>query len=399
MILRRLLKGDKIIWAVLITLSLISLVEVYSASSNMTYKTGHYWSPFFEHGLFVVSGFLFAWFASRMPLGLIRILLMGGYGLSILMLLWVLLAGESINGAARLIRLGSFTFQPSELAKVTLVGMVTLVMANGYDKKIKRMSDASFYFAIGVIALPTLLIVMENLSTALIIMAVMVMLFILATPPPKVFYSLLIGAAVIGVGTYSFMKNCSVATAESLSSHGWSHRLSTWIYRVQKDTAPPEDPNLYDIYQNVQVTHSQIAVATCGVTGVGLGQSIERDFLPLANSDFIYAIIIDEGGLLMGIFVLALYLILLYLSIVLAQRTERRVLSLLVMGLALMIVTQAMVNMAVATGVIPVTGQTLPLMSKGGSSVWMCNIAIGIILRVSHSTKKKNHEETVENNN
>ena len=167
------------------------------------------------------------------------------------------------------------------------------------------------------------------------------------------------------------------------------HRLPTWASRVRGHGNIPEDAADYDLTKNPQVTHAKIAIATCNVIGRGPGNSVERDFLPQSFSDFIYAIVIEELGLGGGAFVMLLYIVLLFRSARIASRCERNFPAFLVMGLSLMLVTQAMINMAVAVGVFPVTGQPLPLISKGGTSTLINCVYMGVILSVSRSAKKK----------
>jgi cell division protein FtsW len=178
------------------------------------------------------------------------------------------------------------------------------------------------------------------------------------------------------------------------------HRVPTWVGRLKGGYVPPSNPKEYDITKNVQVTHAQIAIATCGVMGLGPGNSIERDFLPQAYSDFIYAIIIEEFGILGGGAVMFLYLLLLYRALRIAQRCKSLFPAYLIMGLSLMLVTHALVNMAVAVGVFPVTGQPLPLISRGGTSTFVNCAYLGIMLSVSRSARKveevKNEEITEE---
>ena len=174
------------------------------------------------------------------------------------------------------------------------------------------------------------------------------------------------------------------------------HRVPTWVGRLKGGYVPPADPKEYDITQNIQVTHAQIAIATCGITGRGPGNSIERDFLPQAYSDFIYAIIIEEGGIFCGGLVMFLYLLLLYRAFRIAQRCKSLFPAYLIMGLALMLVTHAMINMAVAVGLFPVTGQPLPLISRGGTSTFVNCAYLGIMLSVSRSARQIEEPKTEE---
>ncbi len=384
---RGVLRGDLVVWAILLLLSMISLVEVYSASSNMTYQTGHYWDPIVQHGFLMCISLVVAWITHLTGLNIIKLGLLLLYPASLIMLFALLVTGKDVNGAARFIPILGITFQPSELAKFTLVGVAALILSIGYDPKRKQTKEGYFYVHIILTGITCLLIFTENLSTAIIIAFVMIVLAWIASPPKKIFYGLCLALfAAVFVG-YVGLKGTPESVLQKFDNTPLE-RVTTWAHRLRDDNKRPENPKDYPIYDNVQVTHARIAIATCGIKGRGVGQSIERDFLPQAYSDFIYAIIIEEGGLLAAIGVVVLYLVLLFRCIRIARRCKNRYPAYLVMGIALMLVTQAMVNMAVAVGIMPVTGQTLPLVSKGGTSIFMCNIAIGIILKVSYGAKR-----------
>ncbi len=390
-----LLKGDLVVWAILLFLSMISLVEVYSASSNMTYQTGHYWDPILQHGALLCIGLLLAWLTHLTNLNIIKLLLLILYPISLILLFALLVTGKDVNGAARFIPILGFTFQPSELAKFTLVGVAALVLSIGYDSKRKQTKEGYFYVLIILTGITCLLIFTENLSTAIIIAFVMMVLAWIASPPRKIYYGICLAVFAAAFVGYIALKSTPESILQKFNDTPLE-RVTTWAHRLRDDNSRPANPKDYPIYDNVQVTHARIAIATCGFKGRGVGQSIERDFLPQAYSDFIYAIIIEEGGLIAAIAVVVLYLVLLYRSIRIARRCKNRYPAYLVMGIALILVTQAMVNMAVAVGVMPVTGQTLPLVSKGGTSILMCNIAIGIILKVSYGAKRAEKPEKKE---
>jgi len=393
------LQGDLVVWMILFSLCMISVVEVYSASSNMSYKTGAYWSPVIQHGTLVLAGLVIAWFCHIINVGYYKLLLPFTYLLSIALLLIVLVRGAMVNGSKRWFEItDSITIQPSEIAKISLVGMAAIILAVGYDKKKQQTRKRPFKILVGLTLITCGLIVSENFSTAIIIALVMILMAWIADPPKKLFYGICATATVVVFLGVLTMKNISEDTCQKIDDIGL-HRFSTWVHRFQEaDEELPANPKDYDIRDNVQVTHAQIAIATCGIVGRGPGQSVERDFLPQAYSDFIYAIIIEEGGLISGGLVMALYLLLLYRSMRIAKKCKNKYPSYLVMGLAMMLVTQAMVNMAVAVGVIPVTGQPLPLVSKGGTSMIITNAYIGIILSVSRSASlvDKKVEQTEE---
>lgn len=390
-----LMQGDMVIWMILLLLCFISIITVYSASSNMTYGSGKYWAPVMRHGAFLLLGIGFTWVLHMLPCKLYKIIGLGISCLSYLLLICAQFAGQ-INGASRWIGIGNFSFQPSEIAKLGLVITTVFILSIFRDKN--GVNSFGFKIAAINIVCTVLLIVTENLSTAAIISLVMFMICFYAQVSSKILFSLLGGILAIGISGYLTLINIPESTLEEWRADKESifHRVPTWVGRLKGGYIPPADPKDYDITQNIQVTHAQIAIATCGITGRGPGNSIERDFLPQAYSDFIYAIIIEEGGIFCGGLVMFLYLLLLYRAFRIAQRCKSLFPAYLIMGLALMLVTHAMINMAVAVGLFPVTGQPLPLISRGGTSTFVNCAYLGIMLSVSRSARQIEGPETEE---
>lgn len=391
-----LMQGDMVIWMILLTLCFISIITVYSASSNMTYGTGKYWAPVMRHGAFLLMGIGFTWVLHILPCKLYKIIGLGISLLSYLLLICAQFAGQ-INGASRWIGIGNFTFQPSEIAKLGLVITTVFILSVFRDKK--GVNSFGFKIAAINIAITVLLIITENLSTAAIISVVMFLICFYAQVSSKILFGLLGAIMAIGISGYLTLISIPESTLDEWRKDTESvfHRVPVWVGRLKGGYVPPEDPKEYDITQNIQVTHAQIAIATCGITGRGPGNSIERDFLPQAYSDFIYAIIIEEGGIISGGFVMFLYLLLLYRALRIAQRCKSLFPAYLIMGLALMLVTHALINMAVAVGLFPVTGQPLPLISRGGTSTFVNCAYIGIMLSVSRSARQIEESNTDEN--
>lgn len=382
-----LLQGDLVVWMIFLLLCMISVIEVYSASSNMSYASGHYWDPVMKHGSFVVIGIILAWLIHLIPCVWFKGVNVLLYLVSFVLLIVVLFAGK-INGGARWINLGIFAFQPSELAKLSLIGVSAFILSS------MRGEKGATSLAFKIVSIATLmvlgLIATENLSTAGIIFLVILGIMFYAQVPTK-YLAWIVGGLMLA-GSLGFATVYSIPEEKLIE---WSHtenpilhRLPTWVHRITNHQEKPEDPSEYDIYDNVQVTHAQIAIATCNMIGKGPGNSVERDYLPQAFSDFIYAIIIEEGGIASGSFVMFLYLLLMWRALKIAKRCKALFPAYLVMGLALMMVVQAMINMAVAVGAFPVTGQPLPLISKGGTSTFVNCAYIGMILSVSRSAKK-----------
>lgn len=397
-----LMQGDMVLWMVFLSLCLISIITVYSASSNMTYSSGKYWAPVMRHGIFILTGIGFTWVLHMLPCKLYKILSLAIMFIAYILLAVALFAGK-INGASRWVGIGDFTFQPSEIAKLGLVMTTAFIFSVFRDQN----GVSSFGFKMGAINVicTLLLIVSENLSTAGIIFVVMVLISFYSKVSAKLLGWLVGTCVALGLGGYLTLTNIPQSKLDEWAkSDGIMHRVPTWVNRLKNKNILPPNPKDYDITNNVQVTHAQIAIATCGITGRGPGNSIERDFLPQAFSDFIYAIIIEEGGIVFGSLVMFLYLLLLYRAVRIAQRCKTLFPAFLIMGLALMLVIQAMINMAVAVGVFPVTGQPLPLISRGGTSTFVNCAYLGMMLSVSRSARKveeskgTKHSEEIEVN-
>ena len=382
-------KGDGKVWMVFTCLCLISIVEVYSACSSMTYKTGHYWMPVVEHAAYVGMGFILTWLIHLIPSNYFKILCAVGLILALPMQITTLFT-EKVNDASRWIEFGGKTIQPAEVVKISLVGTAALFMATMRDEKGMRRN--TFFFLLGVTALFVLLILPENASTAGIITLVMGGMFIVGKAPAKYMLWLtgMLAGVLMTVGAF-FM----LVTPDQLNEMKESpllHRVPTWVERV-KGEERPADPAQYNVHENLQATHAKIAIATCGVLGKGPGNSVERDFLPQSYSDFIYTIILEEGGIVFGGFVMLLYLLLMWRTYKIARQCKALFPAFLVMGLSMMMVVQAMVNMAVAVGAFPITGQPLPLISRGGTSTFISCAYLGMILSVSHTARKKKTDD------
>jgi cell division protein FtsW len=402
-------KGDKGIWMVFFFLCMISIVEVFSASSNLTYKSQNYIGPIAFHTVTIVIGALTAVITLNIPCRYFKLMTPFLLIISGLTLLWVLVGGESINGANRVISLpGGVTFQPSEIAKGTMVLITAQILSamqreDGADKK-------AFKYILCIVLPTAALIGIENLSTAALLFAVIfLMMFIGRVPLSQM--GKLVGGAVILVAIFLTMVFTlgSIGTSEReneqtveavqaggstdtkvIKGGGVFHRFVTWRNRIVKHIDKKEiTPEEYDLDKDAQVAHANIAIVSSNIIGKGPGQSVERDFLSQAFSDFIYAIVIEELGIVGATFVVLLYIVLLYRAARIASRCENNFPAFLVMGLALLLVIQATFNMLVAVGIAPVTGQPLPLISKGGTSTIINCAYIGVILSVSRSAKKR----------
>ena len=399
-------KGDKVIWMVFFFLCMISIVEVYSASSSLTYKSGNYMAPVIKHifilcfGVFTMICMLKVkckYFKIATPFMLI---------LSFLLLIWVVIAGQATNGASRWINLVGIQFQPSELAKGAVVLAVAQILSamqtdHGADKR-------AFKFILSVCSIFVFFIGIENLSTAMLLCITILCMMIIGRVPMSQIGKLLgfcfIGIAIIFTlvmvvgkdknempqADNTLTEQVGKEKKEPSAFDKTFHRADTWKSRIDKFlNSKPVAPEDVDLDKDAQVAHANIAIASSNVIGKGPGNSVERDFLSQAFSDFIYAIIIEEMGIFGAFFVAFLYIILLYRAGSIANRCENNFPAFLAMGLAILLVTQALFNMLVAVGLAPVTGQPLPLISRGGTSTVINCLYVGIILSISRTAKKK----------
>ena len=412
--LSNIFKGDKVIWMIFFFLCMISIVEVYSASSSLSYKGGNYWSPILKHcGILIVGTFMMVmvlnvkckYFKLNTPFMLF---------ISFVSLLWVLVAGQTTNGANRWISFMGIQFQPSEIAKGALVLAVAQILsAMQTDYGADNKAFKYILIVSGFIILP---IVPENLSTAMLISATIVLMMFIGRVPIQQIGKLL-GVVALGVVFALSMvwlvgddadetvpdkqvltEQVANAEPEKPSAIGkLTHRMGTWKSRIKRflnsEYIPPEK---FDLDKDAQVGHANIAIVSSNIVGKGPGNSTERDFLSQAFSDFIYAIIIEEMGILGAAVVALLYIFLLFRTGKIAYRCENAFPAFLAMGIALLLVIQALFNMLVAVGLAPVTGQPLPLVSKGGTSTIINCIYIGVILSISRSAKKKASAGTVD---
>lgn len=402
-------KGDKVIWMVFFFLCMISIIEVFSASSNLTYKSNNYIKPIMMHSSTIIAGVVVAILTLNIPCRYFKLMTPFLLFFSVFTLLLVLVAGEDINGAQRVIPIFGLTFQPSEIAKGSLVLATAQILS---AKQTENGADRSAFKWILILTIPMAgLIMLENLSTAVLLCSVIFLMMFIGRVPMIQLGKLLGVVLGIGIAFFAFIMlvghdtrkeqeklnatETIVKTKEEKSSiEKLFHRADTWKGRIDKfmedDKVEAKD---YDLDKDGQVAHANIAIVSSNVIGRGPGNSVERDFLAQAFSDFIFAIIIEEMGIFGAAFVVFLYVILLYRAARIASRCENNFPALLAMGLALLLVVQASFNMLVAVGIVPVTGQPLPLISKGGTSTIINCAYIGAILSISRSAKKVDKEK------
>ena len=402
-------KGDKVIWMVFFFLCMISIVEVFSASSNLTYKSHNYIGPIVYHAGTIIFGVVVAVITLNIPCRFFKLMTPFLLLISAVTLIWVLAFGQSINGANRVIPIFGITFQPSEIAKGTIVLATAQILSamqreNGADKK-------AFKWILWITIPTCFLIGLENLSTAALLFAVVILMMFIGLVPMRQ-----LGKLVGILGLFAFLAISMVmlvghdTTGQEVTKTEQTeqpkkksklekmlHRADTWKGRILKFGKEDVSPQDYDLDKDAQVAHANIAIVTSNIIGKGPGQSVERDFLSQAFSDFIYAIVIEELGILGAFAVAFLYIVLLYRAARIASHCENNFPAFLVMGLALLLVVQAAFNMMVAVGLAPVTGQPLPLISKGGTSTIINCAYVGAILSISRSAKMKKEPVDVKN--
>ena len=370
------IKGDKTLWAVLILLAGFSFLPVYSAASNLAYVSGsgNTFNYLFKHFIHLSLGFTFMYLMQKIPYHYFR-------GISILMIpvVMVLLlytifqpsVTDSLTNTNRWIKIPfvGFTFQPS-----TLAGVILMIYVSRYLAKIKDI-DVRFSQTILPLWIPTLFILLlilpANFSTTAIIFSMVILLCFVGGYPIKH----LLGIVLSGILVLSIF----ILTIKAYPGI-FPNRVDTWKSRIENFV------NKENTTENYQIEKAKIAIATGGVRGLGPGKSVQKNFLPQSSSDFIFAIIIEEYGLIGGLFLLTVYALFLLRIIIISNKAESIFGSLLVIALGVPIVFQALVNIGVSVELFPITGQPLPLISSGGTSIWMTCIAIGIIQSVRNGT-------------
>lgn len=388
----RIFKGDKTIWCIFIVLSIISLLEVFSASSTIVYRQHNHWGPIMRHAVFLIIGFASVMALQRIPTRYFSTLLLL-LPVSWILLLVTMFIGTDVNGAQRWLGIGAFTIQPSEIAKLALVGFVAFFLSK------QKGENKTFIFKLLLVGIliTCALIVTENLSTACLLFVVCYLMMFIGQVELKKLGLI----ALVCVGSVLLMFGLLKVMPEKAMQDYMPDRFSTWKARFDRHndiTVASTDSIAGKPYKitddNYQVSHAKIAIANGGVIGLP-GSGVERDFLPQAYSDFIFAIILEEMGLFGGLLTMFLYIALMVRAGVLASKTEKIFPRYLLLGSALIITIQALANMAVAVNLIPVTGQPLPLISRGGTSTIITCFYFGIILACSNA-KEEEHQDVDE---
>ena len=379
------IKGDKTIWAVVSLLALFSFLPVYSSSSSLAYLygDGNTLKFLLKHFAHLVLGFVILFGVHKVPYHYFKGLSVIALPIVLILLVVTMTQGTTIEGAnaSRWIRIPfvGFTFQSSTLASVVLFTYVARYLARIKDKTVTfKETLLPLWFPVFIVLA---LILPANFSTAAIIFSMISILVFIGGYPIKYLLIILFAGALF--------LTLFVVSAKAFPSL-FPNRVDTWMSRIDNFTDGEETEADY------QIDKAKAAIASGGITGLGPGKSIQKNFLPQSSSDFIYAIIVEEFGLVGSLFLMSLYMLLLFRFVIVAHKAETIFGKLLVIGVGLPIVFVALVNMAVAVEIFPVTGQTLPLISSGGSSIWMTCMAIGMVLSVSAKrevVKTENQEE------
>jgi cell division protein FtsW len=377
------LKGDKVIWSFVALLALFSFMPVYSASSNLAYLkhgTGNTFVYLLKHFVHLLMGFIIMYQVQKVPYHYFRSLSRVLLPLAWVLLIYTLLKGTMIDGAnaSRWIQVPflGITFQPSAFASISLLIYVARYLSK---TELEEMTfQKSLLELWGPVFFTLMLILPANFSTAALIFSMVLMLTFIGKYPLKNI------AVIVGIGIVSFAFFILIVKA---FPDAFPNRVDTWMSRIDNFSSdkPGED--------DYQIEKAKTAIATGGVYGLGPGKSIQKNFLPQSSSDFIYAIIIEEFGLFGGFVIMFLYIMLFIRFVIASYKAPTLFGKLLVAGLGFPIIFQAFINMGVAVELLPTTGQTLPLISSGGTSIWMTCAALGIIINVT----KKEEEIAQEN--
>ena len=381
------IKGDRLIWAIAALLAIFSFLPVYSAASNLAYVggNGNTFTYFVKHFMHLFLGFAIMYGVHKIPYRYFKGLSIIMLPVVIVLLVLTMLQGTTIEGAnaSRWIQIPivNMSFQTSTFAFVVLMVYVARYMSKIKDKAI------SFKESILPLWIPVFLVLVlilpANFSTAAIMFLMTVVLVFLGGYPVK-YLAIIIGSGILCL---AFFVLIAKAFPEAMPN-----RIDTWMSRIESFSNDEVTEADY------QIEKAKIAIASGGIKGVGPGKSKQKNFLPQSSSDFIFAIIVEEYGLLGGFTLMIFYLWLLFRIVIASQKSDTIFGKLLVLGVGLPIVFQALINMAVAVELFPVTGQTLPLISSGGTSIWMTCLAIGIILSVS-AKREELKEQEIESEN
>ena len=377
-------KGDPNIWAIIVGLSVFSLLAVYSSTGTLAYRWagGNTAIYIIRHSGFLAVGLMMAFILHMFPYRYYARISQWLIVIVVPLLVYTLLLGVEENDANRRLYILGLTFQTSDLAKMALIMFLAKRLASRQEgiRDFKKTLIPMFI----IIGLVCTLILPANFSTAAMLFGVCVILLFVGRASIRQLSGLCAITLVVGVTFLASLYGLQKAGIDNVVPK----RFDTWVNRIDRFFDDNTENN-GGLGKNYQATQAKIAIGTGGIFGKGPGNSIQRNFLPHPYSDFIFAIIVEEYGALGGIIILFLYLNLLYRTILIVRKCDKTFPAFLVLGLSISVVFQAFVNMAVAVGLLPVTGQPLPLVSMGGTSMVFTGVAFGIILSVSREVRRK----------
>ncbi len=378
----RLLKGDKVLWGILGLLAIFSFLPVFSTSSNLVYVvgTGTPWGYLMKHFFILVIGFVLMYAIHKIPYHYFKGISILLLPVVILLLVYTATQGTVIEGAnaSRWVKIPiiGLSFQTSTLAAVVLMVYVASYLSKPNLRELK-FSTSLIQLWLPVLTV-VLLIFPSNLSTAALLFLMVLFLAYIAHYPMR-YLLVLCGLGLAFVFLFFLLVKAF--------PNQFPNRIDTWVSRIENFTSGKSEDG------NYQIARAKTAIVSGKIFGLGAGKSRMKNFLPQSSSDFIYAIIVEEFGLVGGIGLITLYLLLLYRIVVITHNSETVFGKLAVVGLGIPIIFQAFINIGVALQVLPVTGQNLPMISSGGTSAWMTCIAMGIILSISTNRKQASPEE------
>ena len=393
-IIKRIFKGDTVTWILFAVLCAISLVEVFSAASRLTIRYS-LWGPLIGHAKFLLLSIFTALVVHNIPMEWFKKAAPFVYALFTALLIYGTLFGETKGDATRWISIAGHSVQPSEFARLGLLLIISKFIADWQeDNEIAWNTLKKIIIVTLGVCIP---IVITNLSTTLIILSAVYMILVLAKLPRKLMAKFTMACIVLAIaGATTIM----IIPVESVRGTPFK-RIETWQSRISKymPFGEKQEEKKVDDGKDDQRKYANIAIASSGIIfGKGPGNSEEREYLPEAYSDLIYAIIIEEWGLIIGcVGLLILYLTLLFHTGQIAKNCDDPFAAYLIMGAALLIGIQAMIHMSISTGLFPISGQPLPLISRGGSSLIVNSVYIGMILSVSRYAGKLKAEKEKRN--
>ena len=366
------LEGDRIIWGVLFALSLFSLLIVFSTAG---------WSYLFKHAIKLLIGLVLTYIVHKIKFKYFSKLGQLAYFMSIFLLSLVFIIGVTINGASRWLSIAGLQFQPSDIAKLSII----LFLARQLSRKRSSLDSLKniIWYLVAPLILISLLILPNNFSTSALVFLNGLALMFVAKIRIRYILTIIFSAFLFFLSIYSITKYTDFGSKIIPRSVTWVSRIDSFLYEKENDAQNRD-------YQQLQ---SLVAIQNGGIKGVGPGKSIQRSILPYSSSDFIFSIIVEEYGLIGGVGVILAYLILFFRAILVSFKVESIFGNLVTIGLIFSLVFQALVNMLVTVEILPITGQTLPLISMGGTSIVFTCISIGIVLSISRDSSDRDYEK------